>query len=431
MLAVLSLVTLSGCGAGNEAANKAKKPAPQVETDTVKVADMISTLKLTGEVVAIETAGISSNIDGPVSFCPFREGDKVEKDEKIIEIDREILKADVAAAEASLAVARAKLTDLAAGTRPEEIDKAVESIKQARESAEFASKDLEKISMLVKSGALPAEDLEKARVKQVTEETRYKTAQKQLEMLKAGVTSTAIAVQHAQVKEAEAKLKSSIARLQECIVTAPFSGTIARMYVKNGDMAVAKARLFDLTNLDSLVIRCKVPEKYATVIASETKVDAKIDALPGLLLTGSVSRIYPELDSRFRTRTIEISIDQKEYLLPGMFARLELILQKLPDVISLPEQAVRKTPEGKKIVFVPVDGKAVTRPVTTGVQIGNNIQILTGLASGETVIVAGNDKLKDGAEIRVPGKKDMTGNAGKDDKPGLNKQNNSESAVNK
>jgi len=263
LLTVLSLLTLSGCGADNKTANKAKKPAPQVEIDTVKVSDMISTLKLTGEVVAIETAGISSTIDGPVSFCPFREGDKVEKDEKIVEIDREVLKTDVVAVEASLAVARAKLTDMAAGTRPEEIDKVVESIKQARESADFASKDLEKISMLVKSGALPSEELEKARVKQVTEDTKYKTAKKQLEMLKAGVTSTTIAIQHAMVKEAEAKLNSARARLNECVIKAPFAGTIAKMFVRQGDMAVSKALLLELTNLDSIVIRCNVPEKHA------------------------------------------------------------------------------------------------------------------------------------------------------------------------
>jgi membrane fusion protein (multidrug efflux system) len=426
LLALISLI-FAGCGSDTTQSQTNKKPAPQVLIEVVKQADLIQTLPLTGEIIAVETAKISSTVDGVIGLCSFREGDKVEEGTIMIEIDRETLRAEVFTAEAALDVARARFADSTAGTRPEEIDKAFEAVKQYKESTEFSSKDLERIAMLVKSGALPTEELEKTRVKHVSEQSKYNAAKRQLDMLKAGLTVTTIAIQRAAVKEAEAKLAMAKARLAECTVKAPFSGVVTKLWVKKGDMAAVKAPLLELSNFDSIVVRCAVPEKYATGLNEGMLAEVSIDAISGRTFTASVARVFPELDSRMRTRTIELVFDDAKDLMPGMFARLKLILQKLPDVISLPVQAVRTSPDGKKMVFIPFEGKALARPVETGIQIGNSIQIESGLNPGDKVIVAGNDKLKDGAEIRVPGsKKDASGNK---KEPGRGGQIASESAV--
>ena len=420
-LLILPVLTClwAGCGLTPKGNQAMQKPAPMVEVETVKPEDLTRSLQLTGEVIAVESARISSTVDGPISFLPFREGDRVQVGEKLIEIDRATLRAEVAAAEAALEVAKARLADLLAGTRPEEIDKASETLKQFKESAEFAAKDLERIEMLVKSGALPSEELEKAKVKQVSEQTKFTAARRQVDMLKAGLTITTIAVQRAVVKEAEAKVDLAAARLAECIIRAPLTGTVTRLWVKPGDMAAVKAPMLELTNFASLVIRCAVPEKHASELRIGMKATAGIDALPDRVVNAEIVRVFPELDQKLRTRTIELSTDITGELMPGMFARVNLVVQKYENVLALPVQAIRTNPAGKTIVFFAQEGQAMAKPVKPGIIVGNRQQIIEGISSGDKIIVAGNERLKDGAAIRMAGgnpgeKKNMPGQGGKE-----------------
>jgi len=404
VLAAFSLLSaLAGCGGGDGGVAPPQKKTPLVQVETVATGAIARAIDLTGEIVPIESIQISATVEGPIGFCPWREGDRVEAGRKLIEIDREMYRAEVKAAEAALAVTRAKLTDLRAGTRPEEIEKARQSVREAGQSAAFEKSDFERTEQLVETGALPGEDLEKARVKLTAAEAKWAAARQQLEMLEAGFTRTAIAVQQAAVKEAEAKHELAKARLGECLIAAPFDGTITKVYVRQGDMAAMKAPLLEMADLESLVVRCAVPEAQASAARRGMKAVVRLDALPGKTLTAEVARVFPELDPRMRTRTIELIIRDDAALAPGMFGRVRLIVQSVADAVTVPVQAVIVTPAGAQVAFVAAAGKAAQRKVQTGIEEGGRVQILSGLNPGEKVIVAGQEKLKDGAEIRLPG----------------------------
>jgi len=402
LAALLLLLVLAGCG-GAENEDKPKKKAPLVAVETVTAGEIVRSIDLTAEVVPIETVQISSTVEGPIGFCPWREGDRVEAGQKLIEIDREMYRAEVKAADAALTVARAKLDDLKAGTRPEEIDKAGESVREAAQSAKFEQRDLERIAQLVDTGALPGEDLDKGRVKQVAAEAKLNAAHRQLEMLEAGFTRTAIAVQDAAVNEAAAKQELAQARLNECAIVAPFAGTIIKVFVRQGDMAAMKAPLLEMADLSSLVVRCAVPEANAAETRRGMKAQVRLDALPGKTLPAEIARVFPELDSRMRTRTIELVIRDSVELVPGMFGRVRLILESVRDAVVVPIQAVVITPTGASVVFVAVDGKAGQRKVQTGIEEAGRIQVVLGLNPGDKLIVTGHEKLKDGMHIRLPG----------------------------
>ncbi len=400
---IAALALLAGCGNGEGGAVQPQKKAPLVQAELVSAGRIERAIDLTGEVVPIESIQISSTVEGPIGYCPWREGDRVESGQKLIEIDREMYRAEVKAAEAALAVARAKLDDLKAGTRPEEIEKARQSVLEAEQSAAYEKADFDRIAQLVETGALPGEDLEKARVKRTAAEAKLNAARQQFEMLEAGFTRTAIAVQQAAVKEAEAKLDLAKARLNECVMAAPFAGTITRVLVRQGDMAIMKAPLLQMANLESLVVRCAVPEGQSGAVKQGMQAEVRLDALPGATLPAEVVRVYPELDPRMRTRTIEISVKDNANLAPGMFGRVRLILESVDEAVTIPVQAVLVTPTGARVAFVAADGKAVQRKVETGIEESGRVQILSGLKPGENVIIAGQEKLKDGAEIRLPG----------------------------
>ena len=406
MAVLLGCLGLAGCGdKGDGKASAAKKKIPTVAVESVRKEPISRLLELTGETVAVESVVISATVEGPISYCSWREGDRVEtsadKPTKLVEINRELYRAEVNAADAALNVAKAKLADLQAGTRPEEIAKARETVRQLEESTIFAKNDLERIAKLVESGSLPGEALEKARVEHVGELAKLSFAKRHFEMLEAGYTKTAIAVQEAAVKESQAKLDLAKARLSECVIFAPFSGTITRVHVRPGDMAVVKAPLLEMADLSSLVIRLAVPEAHASEVNAGMAARVSLDSLPGRTFAAKMTRVYPELDRRMRTRTVELALDEPAELLPGMFARVRLVLVSVENAITIPQQTVILTPAGGQVAYVVADGKAAMRKVRTGIEQAGRVQVLAGLEPGEKVVVAGQEKLKDGMGVRI------------------------------
>lgn len=395
------LIAVAGCGGGADTAQPQKK-VPLVMVEKIVPAEINRSIDVTAEVLPIEAIQISPTVEGPISFLPWREGDVVEADQKLVEIGREVYRAEFKAAEAALTVAQAKLDDLNAGTRPEEIDQARQSVREAEQSAEFEQSDFDRVGQLVESGALPGEDLEKARVKLTAAQAKLQAARSQLDMLESGFTRTAIAVQEAAVKEAAAKMELAQARFNECIITAPFSGTITKVFARQGDMAAIKTSLLEMADMSSLVIRCAVPEMNASEVRTGMKAQVHLDALPGKTLLAEIIRAYPELDPQMRTRTIELAIQNPIELVSGMFGRVHLIIESVPDAITVPVQALIVMPTGVQVAFVAVESKAVQRKVQTGIEDGDRIQVLSGLSAGESVIISGQERLKDGAEIRLP-----------------------------
>lgn len=220
----------------------------------------------------------------------------------------------------------------------------------------------------------------------------------------------------AAYEKARAELAQAEEKAQDYIIKAPWAGIVSRMNVKEGEFVGPRSALVEIHDPDSLVIRAAAPEKYAVRVTAGMRVKARLDAYPGDVIPGRVERVYPYLDPRLRTRTLEIVLDNPVKLLPGMFARLEVLLETEENAVAIPVDALVNKPKGQ-MVFVVEDGKAAAEMVKTGIEAGNRIQIVSGIQSGDKVIVAGNEKLKDGADVRIaedekPGKGKTGGKAG-------------------
>lgn len=228
--------------------------------------------------------------------------------------------------------------------------------------------ELWRVKQLVESGAIPGSQLDTAR-------SKYESARAQV-----------------------AKARESA---DDYSVTAPWGGIVSRVLVRDGDFVAPRSALVEMFDPGSLVVRFAVPEAQATEIREDMAATVLLDAYPGKGLRGRVSRVYPELDSRMRTRTVEAALVDPVDLIPGMFARIEVTLQSIPAAVTVPSQAVIVTPKGERIAFVVDGGKAARRKVETGIEKEGRIQILKGIQVGDQVIVSGNEKLKDGAEVRA------------------------------
>jgi membrane fusion protein, multidrug efflux system len=245
-------------------------------------------------------------------------------------------------------------------------------IASLREELQKEKDNLNRTRRLVEGKALPGEELDEAK---------------------------------ASFERVRSQLASARESARDYRIAAPFSGLVSRLLVSEGDFVAPRSALAEIYAPATLVLRATVNERYAAMIRTDMPADITLDAYPNRSFTGRISRLYPYLDDRTRARTIEISVDQEVDLLPGMFGRIRLVVESVPDAMTVPVNALLVTPRGASVVFVVKDGKAVQRKVTVGIEDAGRLQILSGVRSGEQVIVSGHEKLKDGAPVRLLGAK--------------------------
>lgn len=390
--------------------NASKQPKPLlVEVAPVERGDIVQRLERSGEVVAGDSVLIAATKEGPIAFCPWREGDAVTAGDKLVEIDREVHRAEVQTAEAALAVARAKLADLQAGSRPEEIDKAEANVRRWEATLAEARKSHARQKQLIAEDFTSQQSVDQARERMEVAEAELAAAQENLGMLKAGPTKTEIAVQESAVQEAAARLALAQAHLSECVISAPFDGVITAVHVRPGDLATPRSPLLEMYAPDSLVIRFSVPEAHSSAMRRGLPLHATFDALAGEKYAAEVVRVYPQLDETMRTRTVEAKLTGRAGIVPHMFTRLSLELERADAAVLAPAEAILTEPSGERYVFIVDQGKAHKRTVEIGIEQEMMVQILGGLTAGQRVVVAGQAALRDGQPISLPGQKNPGG----------------------
>lgn len=233
------------------------------------------------------------------------------------------------------------------------------------------------------------------------------------------VESGALAGEQLDIAAANAaRMRAQLVKAQETTrdyaVRAPWAGVVSRMKVRDGDFVGPRAPLAEIYDPKSLMVRVAVPEQEAAGLINGMRVDVELDAYPGKRYVGAVSRLYPYLEPRTRTRTAEIALTDSLRLLPGMFARAFLVQSTISDAITVPAQSLMADPGGGAAVFLMDEGRAVRRKVETGIEVNGRVRVLAGVEAGEALIVAGQENLKEGAAVLViqAGSK-KTGDAGK------------------
>lgn len=407
--------------------NPSKQPKPLlVEVAPVERGDIVQRLELSGEVVAGDSVVIAATKEGPIAYCPWREGDTVTAGDKLVEIDREVHRAEAQTAEAALAVASAKLDDLKAGARPEEIDKAEANVRRWQATLAEARRSYERQKQLVADDFTSQQSVDQARERMDVAEAELAAGRENVSMLKAGPTETEIAVQKSVVAEAAARLALAKAHLAECVITAPFDGVITAVHTRPGDLATPRSPLLEMYAPDSLVIRFSVPEAHSGAMRSGLRLIATFDALAGKTFSAEVVRVYPQLDESMRTRTVEAKLTESAKIVPHMFARLNLELKRADDAALSPAEAILTAPSGERYVFVVDQGKARRQVIEVGIEQEKMVQTLSGLEAGQRVVVAGQAALRDGQPVRVPDQ----GGAGSGKSPGDTPSNSEKSPAN-
>jgi len=166
-------------------------------------------------------------------------------------------------------------------------------------------------------------------------------------------------------------------------------------YLAEGDA------IFKLEAVDPLKVDFRVPEIYFGKVRIGQTINVEVEALPGESVRGAVYAIDPLVDEQGRAIVVRATLPNKDKRLrPGLFARVALVYDTIAAAILVPEQAIMPIGDDK-FVFKVVNGKAVLAKVTIGERFKGRAEISQGLAAGDTVVTAGQMKIRDGADVTV------------------------------
>ncbi|MFO7676191.1 MAG: efflux RND transporter periplasmic adaptor subunit [bacterium] len=202
--------------------------------------------------------------------------------------------------------------------------------------------------------------------------------------------------------EAEENLRFALAEYRESPLVAPMTGVVSQRSADIGDMVVPRQKLYEVQSVGAFRVDVTVPELSISGVGRGANVRLRADAWPDREFNGRVERVHPRLDELTRTGMVEI-VPQPPFpeLKAGMMVRVSIATAQADSAVIVPVAAVTVTPNGQQVVYVVDADTARQRQVRTGIESGSRVQLLDGVAAGESVITAGNERLRDGAAVRV------------------------------
>lgn len=212
-------------------------------------------------------------------------------------------------------------------------------------------------------------------------------------------TQRALDESSSKLQEDRATLDLARARLERTEIRAPFSGVIGIRQISPGDYITAGQEIVNLEAIDPIKVAFRMPEVLLSVVEAGQNVVVSVDAYPGESFEGQVYAINPRIESAGRSVELRARIPNSDgRLRPGLFARVAIIFERREDAVMVPERALVPI-QSRQTVFVVEDGVAVTREVTIGGRQGDQVEVLSGLMPGETIVTAGQLKLRNGAAV--------------------------------
>jgi RND family efflux transporter MFP subunit len=216
-----------------------------------------------------------------------------------------------------------------------------------------------------------------------------------------GASEDEIAQARTAVAVAEAQVRLLETRLAYTQIAAPFDGLITQRLVEPGDFVAKNTQLLTVADPASLLAEVPVSELVLPELAVGDAAQIRIDALGGLHVPGTILRIHPTLSEAGRQATVEVALARiPEGARAGQFVRVSFSSVRVPRLL-VPFRALRQDRNGTFVWIVDADGKATRREVDTGVRVGDEVEILHGLDSGNAVITRGFLGLSVGDEVRV------------------------------
>ena len=224
---------------------------------------------------------------------------------------------------------------------------------------------------------------------------------RQQRMVDAGIVSQEVFDQSRNALEtAQAELEVAKLQLSYTQVRAPFSGRIVRRHQDLGAHVTPSAQLFEIMDVTPLLARIFIPSNRIGNVAEGQEIKLRLDSIDTELM-GTTRLVSPIVDPE--TGTIKITAEIKDYpsgTRPGDFAEAQIITDRRENTMLVPSVAVFEE-NGREILYIVEDGKAVRKPVVVGYIEGGNSEIIRGITPDDLIVIKGQRNLREGIPVEI------------------------------
>jgi len=391
LVAALLLLPLAAVSCGREstqAAAQADAPAKvaavRVATERAESQPVARFLEVSGTLVAQEQAEVAAEVVGRIVATPVERGMQVAAGAVLVRVAAEEVDAQAREANANVAQIRARLGQSVGQTFDVE---QVPEVAAARASRDLAGADFERISMLHDRKLVSKAEYD-------MRQSQAENAQRQYEVARNGAEQ-----QRQALAGAEARLTMAQKAVSDATVRAPFAGVVAERVVSVGDFVTRGTRVATVMRVNPLRVELTVPAQFISGVAVGRPVTLQVDAYPGQTFTGRVRYVSPGVRADSRALVVEAEVpNEKDLLKPGLFVTARIEQGEPTPGVLVPVSAVR-TAAGTSRVFVVVDDHVEERIVTTGQAVGSRVEVTSGVAASDVVVVGDVARLSDGAPV--------------------------------
>jgi len=371
-----------------------------------------------GYIVAHHKINVNSKVTGRVKWIGVEKGDKVKEDQVLVRLEDDEFRAQYEQSEGAVENARAYYEELQHGSRPEEVQQAQHNLDEARATAANDKITLDRTKELYAQGVVSKQSLDDATAKYDADQNRMNSLNQAFALSKLGPRAEEIARAKGALLQTEGAAAYAKSLLDATVIRAPVTGTILERKVEKGELLTAQfastaeggpqGSVVALADLSDLQVELDIAQNDFSRLKPAQRGIVTVDAFPNLKWEGQIAEMSPEANRQKATVQVKVQIkNPDEHLRPDMNATVKFLADddknasKEPSGAIVPALAVRDR-DGKKVVFIVQDGKAVMKTVRVINQRSDGY-LVDGPINGENVITSAPENLKDGQSIKIKG----------------------------
>lgn len=375
-----------------------KATPPEIEFTKVTRETIASMLSTNGKVEPIEWMPARAGRAGVITRVLVSRGQRVKKDQPLVELDTRVADAELSKAEAAIQQARTEAQVLDQGGRVAERQQVDADLARARLDLEAAQKQYQGLERLVAKEAATRVELDSAR--QLVDQLQLRI--KALEAHKTAlVTGADKEIAQAKVQEAQSAAQIARTNLALSVVHAPMDGTVYDFDLKQGGFVNPGDLIARVGRLDRVRVTVYVDEPDLGKVRKGELALITWDAMPGHQWKGAVDKLPTQVAPLGTRQVGEVGCiieNPDRDLLPNANITAEIESTEVPNAFALPKEAIRR--QGSETgVFLLEGDRVVWRKVSLGVSSYTKSQVLSGLNEGDAVALPTEKPLKNGSRV--------------------------------
>jgi RND family efflux transporter MFP subunit len=364
-------------------ANVQQESLPEVSVMAATRGSLMGNLVLPGNIQAVTEAPILARAEGFIQRRYVDIGDKVNAGQLLADIQAPELDQQVVQSRAAVQQTQADL------------ERATAALEQGKANEQLAKVTASRWDNLSKKGVVSRQENDQYQAQYLAQSANVRALDRAVAAAKGNVAASQANV--ARLTELQSYLQ----------VRAPFAGVITLRNIDVGALVnTGSTLLFRIAQTNPLRTYVNVPQVDAPEVRVGQTATLSTADLPDRKFNGVVTRTANALDPASRTLLVEIQVPNPDgKLMPGTYAQVDLNLPRKDPPLLIPSDTLVVRPAGTLVALVDADSKVHFQPVTVGRDLGDRIEVLSGLKVGQRVIVNPNDSVQEGVKVHpVAGK---------------------------